>query len=159
MLPNFKKLETQPKAALSSPNMAAPSASGQRSDRNISIIGSDLTVTGDVISKGELRIDGEVKGDIDGNRVVVGEQARVTGTVRAEDVVIFGQVMGSVGGRRVSLQSTSRVEGDVYHQALILEQGAFFEGKSVRSDDPLVGHRQRLCRDTKDGDSGASNCS
>jgi cytoskeletal protein CcmA (bactofilin family) len=46
--------------------------------------------------------------------------------------------MGSVGGRRVSLKSTSRVEGDVYHQVLILEQGAFFEGKSVRSDDPLV---------------------
>jgi cytoskeletal protein CcmA (bactofilin family) len=156
MLPNFKKPETPPKAA-TSPIAAAHSVSNQRSDRNISIIGSDLIVYG-VVSKGELRIDGEVKGDIDGNRVAVGEQARVTGTVRAEDVVIFGQVMGSVGGRRVSLQSTSRVEGDVYHQALILEQGAFFEGKSVRSDDPLVGHRQRLCRDKKVSDSGASNC-
>jgi cytoskeletal protein CcmA (bactofilin family) len=138
MLPNFKKPETPSKAALSSPIVAAHSVSNQRSDRNISIIGSDLMVYGDVVSKGELRVDGEIEGDIDGNRVVVGEQARVTGTVRAEDIVIFGQVMGSVGGRRVSLQSTSRVEGDVYHQALILEQGAFFEGKSVRSDDPLV---------------------
>lgn len=138
MLPNFKKPETPSKAALSSPIVAAHSVSNQRSDRNISIIGSDLIVYGDVVSKGELRVDGEIEGDIDGNRVVVGEQARVTGTVRAEDIVIFGQVMGSVGGRRVSLQSTSRVEGDVYHQALILEQGAFFEGKSVRSDDPLV---------------------
>ena len=133
MLPNFKKPETQPKAALSSPNMAAPSVSG--SDHKISIIGLDLTVIGDVTSKGELRVDGEVEGDIDGNRVVVGEQARITGTVRAEDIVIFGQVMGSVGGRSVSLQSTSRVEGDVYHQVLIIEQGASFEGKSVRSDD------------------------
>jgi cytoskeletal protein CcmA (bactofilin family) len=39
---------------------------------------------------------------------------------------------------RVSLQSTSHVEGDVYHQALVMEQGAFFEGKSTRSDDPLA---------------------
>jgi len=138
MLPNFKKPETPPKAALSSPIAAAHSVSNQRSDRNISIIGSDLIVYGDVVSKGELRVDGEIEGDIDGNRVVLGEQACVTGTVRAEDIVIFGQVMGSVGGRRVSLQSTSRVEGDVYHQVLVLEQGAFFEGKSVRSDDPLV---------------------
>jgi len=53
-------------------------------------------------------------------------------------VIIFGRVMGSVAGRRVSLQSTSHVEGDVHHQALILEQGAFFEGKSVRSEGPLA---------------------
>ena len=138
MLPNFKKAERQPKAVLS-PSMDGPSVNGSHSDRNISIIGSDLAVTGDVISKGELRVDGEVEGDIDGNRVIIGESARIIGTVRAEDVVIFGQVVGSVGGRCVSLQSTSRIEGDVYHQVLVLEQGAFFEGKSVRSDDPLAG--------------------
>ncbi len=63
---------------------------------------------------------------------------RAVGVPVQHDIRIFGQVMASVGGRRVSLQSTSRVEGDVYHQVLILEQGAFFEGKSVRSDDPLV---------------------
>jgi cytoskeletal protein CcmA (bactofilin family) len=45
--------------------------------------------------------------------------------------------MGSVRGLRVSLQSTSHVEGDVYHQALVMEQGAVFEGTSIRSDDPL----------------------
>jgi cytoskeletal protein CcmA (bactofilin family) len=139
MLPNFKKPETQSKASFSSPNKAAVSVNGQHGDRNISIIGSDLAVVGDVISKGELRVDGQVEGDIDGNRVIIGERARITGAVRAEDVVIFGQVMGSVGGRCVSLQSTSKVEGDVYHQVLVLEQGAFFEGKSVRSDDPLAG--------------------
>jgi cytoskeletal protein CcmA (bactofilin family) len=86
---------------------------------------------------------GEVEGDIDGNRVIIGESARITGTVRAEDVVIFGQVVGSVGERCVSLQSTSRIEGDVYHQVLVLEQGAFFEGKSVRSDDPLAPKSER----------------
>ena len=34
---------------------------------------------------------------------------------------------------------TELVEGDVYHQSLAIEQGAFFEGKSRRSDDPLAG--------------------
>jgi cytoskeletal protein CcmA (bactofilin family) len=46
--------------------------------------------------------------------------------------------MGSVRGLRISLQSASHMEGDVYHQALVMEQGAFFEGKSNRSDDPLA---------------------
>jgi cytoskeletal protein CcmA (bactofilin family) len=34
-------------------------------------------------------------------------------------------------------QSSSRVEGDVFHKSLTIEQGAFFEGKSRRSDDPM----------------------
>ena len=68
----------------------------------------------------------------------IGEHAHITGGVVAEDIVILGHVMGSVRGVRVSLQSTSHVEGDVRHEALVMEQGAFFEGKSTRSDDPLA---------------------
>ena len=141
MLPNFKKPETQfkkPAPASSPPGMAPPSIGVPRSDRNVSVIGPDLTINGDLISKGELQVDGEVQGDIKGTRVVIGEHARITGAVLAEDVVIFGHVMGSVRGLRVSLQSTSHLERDVYHQALVLEQGAVFEGRSNRSDDPLA---------------------
>ncbi len=139
MLPNFTKPESPPTGRGSSPAAGPTSIAVQRGDHTISILGSDLAVSGDVVSKGELRIDAEIEGNITGNRVVVGEKARIAGNVVAEDVVIFGRVMGTVAGRRVSLQSTSHVEGDVHHQALVLEQGAFFEGKSVRSDDPLAG--------------------
>jgi cytoskeletal protein CcmA (bactofilin family) len=138
MLPNFKKSESPLNGASSSPTMAPSSTGVPRSDRIMSIIGPDLTINGDLTSKGELRIDGEVQGDINGTRVVIGEHAHITGGVVAEDIVILGHVMGSVRGLRVSLLSTSRVEGDVRHQALVMEQGAFFEGKSTRSDDPLA---------------------
>ena len=47
--------------------------------------------------------------------------------------------MGSIRSKRVMLQSQSRVEGDIYHQSLAIEQGAYFEGKSRRSDDPTAG--------------------
>ena len=114
-----------------------PDTATLRNDRSMSLIGADLTVSGDVISKGELRVDGEIEGNIKGVRLVIGEHARVTGNVAAEDVVLHGHVLGSVRGLRVSLQSTSHVEGDVYHQALIMEPGAFFEGKSTRAADPL----------------------
>jgi cytoskeletal protein CcmA (bactofilin family) len=43
------------------------------------------------------------------------------------------------------LQATCHVEGDVLHKSLAIEQGAFFEGKSRRSEEPLAdgaqGHR------------------
>ena len=139
MLPNFKKSETKLNKAAHPPAMPAQSFGAPRSgDRTISILGPDLTVNGDLISKGELRVDGEVQGDIRGVRVVIGETARITGGVVAEDVIILGHVMGSVRGVRVSLQSASHVEGDVYHQALVMEQGAFFEGRSRRADNPMA---------------------
>jgi len=97
-----------------------------------------LLISGNLVSKGEVQIEGEVQGDIHATHVVVGERARITGGILAEEVVVRGHVMGSIRGRRVMLQSTSHVEGDVYHQALSIEQGAFFEGKSRRSQDPLA---------------------
>jgi len=149
MLPNFKKSETQlPKPA--SGSMASGSTAqgvGTRpmgvvrgSDRNApSVIGPDLTINGNLISKGEVQIDGEVQGDIHGTYVVIGEKARITGGIIAEEVIVRGHVMGSLRGKRVMLQSSSHVEGDVFHQTLAIEQGAFFEGKSRRSDDPIAG--------------------
>jgi cytoskeletal protein CcmA (bactofilin family) len=136
MLPNFKKSERQQGTFSGQAVVPRPPTGGN--DRSMSIIGRDLTITGDLISKGELRVDGEIEGDIKGVRLVIGEHARVTGNITGEDVILHGEVMGSVRGLRVSLQSTSRVQGDVYYQALVMEQGAFFEGTSNRSVNPLA---------------------
>ncbi|MGD9866614.1 MAG: polymer-forming cytoskeletal protein [Hyphomicrobiales bacterium] len=101
-----------------------------------SIIGEDLTVTGNVISKGEIQIEGEIQGDIHCGSLVIGDKARITGGVVADDVIVRGKVNGSIRGLRVTLQSSSHVEGDIHHQSLAIEQGAYFEGKSRRTDDP-----------------------
>ena len=104
-----------------------------------STIGEDLRITGNVSSKGEIHLDGEVHGDVSCVSLVLGESATLEGNVTAEDVVIRGRLVGSVRGLRVTLQSMSHVEGDIYHQSLALEQGAYFEGRSRRSDDPMGG--------------------
>ncbi len=102
-----------------------------------SIIGADLTITGNVISKGEVQVDGsiEVQKIVSENTGVT--VAEINGVVVAEDVVVRGQVTGSIHGVRVTLQASSQVNGDVTHQSLAIEQGAFFEGKSRRADDPI----------------------
>jgi cytoskeletal protein CcmA (bactofilin family) len=104
-----------------------------------SVIGTDLTIMGNLVSRGEVQVDGEVQGDIHGTNIVIGEKARITGAIVGEEVVVRGHVLGSIRGKRVMLQSSSHVEGDVFHQALSIEQGAFFEGKSRRSEDPTAG--------------------
>jgi cytoskeletal protein CcmA (bactofilin family) len=133
--PALKTPPTPPSIAPSRASQAVRSA-----DRgSASMIGADLTVIGNLVSKGEVQVDGEIQGDIHGTSIIIGERARITGAVVAEDVIVRGQINGSIRGHRVTLQSSSRVEGDIYHQSLAIEQGAFFEGKSRRSDDPIAG--------------------
>ena len=103
-----------------------------------SIIGEDLTIRGNVTSKGEVQVDGEIEGDIRCGSLLVGDKARVMGGVVAEDVVVRGNIVGSITGLRVTLQGQCHVEGDIFCQTLAIEQGAYFEGKSRRSDNPLA---------------------
>ncbi len=152
MLPNFKKPESDadktaflatpsapalPQVGSSTRPIGSPLRAGDRGTP--SIIGPELQITGNLVSRGEVQIEGEVNGDIHGSHVLVGERATVTGSIVADEVVVRGHVMGSVRGRRVLLQSTSRVEGDVHHLTLAIEQGAYFEGKSRRTEDPTAG--------------------
>jgi cytoskeletal protein CcmA (bactofilin family) len=102
-----------------------------------SIIGEDLTITGNITSKGEIQIDGEIQGDIHCSSLLLGDKSQVRGGVVAQDIVVRGHLVGSIKGLRITLQAPSHVEGDIFHQSLAIEQGAHFEGKSRRSDDPL----------------------
>ncbi len=132
-----------------------PMTSAKGTDRMApSVIGADLTIMGNAESKGEVQIDGVIQGDIHCASLFVGESAQITGGIVAEDVVVRGRVMGSIRGMRVTLQSSSHVEGDIYHQSLAIEQGAFFEGKSRREEDPLVG-AQKSNGQTRSEQSGA----
>ena len=105
--------------------------------RSLSNIGEDLVITGNVTSKGEIHLDGQLHGDIQCASLILGESAHLEGGVIAEDVVIRGRLKGSVRALRVTLQSKCHVEGDLIHQSLAIEQGALFEGKSRRVDNPL----------------------
>ena len=104
---------------------------------SISTISEDLTITGNVTSKGELHLDGQVQGDVHCVALVLGENAELEGSVVAEDVMVRGRLIGSVRALRVMLEASSHVEGDLFHKSLSIEQGTHFEGESRPSDDPL----------------------
>lgn len=122
-----------------------------------SVIGEDLTVEGNVISKGEVQLEGEIKGDVHCASLVIGDKALIEGGVVADDVIVRGKVVGSIRGHRVTLQSSSHVEGDIFHQSLAIEQGAYFEGKSRRSDDPMAEARSAKTTKTGFGTSDSSS--
>jgi cytoskeletal protein CcmA (bactofilin family) len=119
------------------PGARPPTARAASSSGAASTIGADLSITGNLESKGEIQIEGEVQGDVHAARIIIGEQARITGALVADEVVVRGSVQGSIRGNNVTFQAASHIEGDVFHKSLAIEQGAYFEGKSRRSDDPL----------------------
>jgi len=72
---------------------AAPSLGGghsARSGSHLSVIGPDVRIVGDIITQGEMQIDGQVEGDITCQTLVVGEGARITGEVSADSVRVHG---------------------------------------------------------------------
>ena len=120
-----------------------------------SIISEDLTITGNLLSKGEIQIDGRVEGDIDTETLLVGESAHINGDVRAKRVRVYGRVNGQITAQSVTLASTAQVTGDIVHEDLSIEKGAFLEGHCQRITDKRV---ESIVRNTdKAADASTSN--
>jgi cytoskeletal protein CcmA (bactofilin family) len=104
------------------------------------LIGAGTRVEGNVIFSGGLRIDGQVCGSIVAEEgkpgtLVVSEQARVEGEIRAPHVVINGAVCGPVySAEYVELQAKANVTGDVYYNTLEMQVGAVVQGRLVHED-------------------------
>ena len=103
-----------------------------------SIIGEDLTIRGNVTCEGEIQVDGQIEGDIRCGSLLLGDKSQVRGGVVAEDVIVRGHLVGSIRGSRITLQAQCHVEGDIFAESLAIEQGAHFDGKSCRADNPLA---------------------
>ncbi|TCL09200.1 cytoskeletal protein CcmA (bactofilin family) [Shimia isoporae] len=102
-----------------------------------STLSSDLHITGNLRTTGDIVVEGTVEGDIRAHLLTVGESATIKGEVIADDVVVNGRIVGRVRGLKVRLTSTARVEGDIIHKTIAIESGAHFEGSVQRQDDPL----------------------
>lgn len=128
------------KPAMGTPAPASASdfkSSAPKAKPPASQLSSDLLITGNLKTSGDIQIEGTVNGDIRAHLLTVGEGATVTGECIADDVVVNGRIVGTVRGLKVRLTSTARVEGDIIHKTIAIESGAHFEGSVQRQDDPL----------------------
>ncbi|MFC3059912.1 bactofilin family protein [Paenirhodobacter populi] len=105
----------------------------------VSVLSSDLTITGNISTSGDIQVEGTIEGDIRAHLLTVGETATIRGEIIADDIIVNGRVVGRVRGLKVRLTSTARVEGDIIHKTIAIESGAHFEGSVQRQEDPLQG--------------------
>lgn len=94
------------------------------------IIGSTITIEGEITGREPLIIQGTVKGRVVlEDNVYIEESGVVEADVQAENVEVSGTVTGNVSAaERVELKPTSRVIGDVRSPRILIADGAAFKG-------------------------------
>lgn len=110
----------------------APSKTGREGggSDDISIIGPEMKVQGDLVTDGTVRVEGRIEGNVEaGKAVVVGRGGEVHGDVRTQDAVVSGRVLGGLtAASRLEVQATARIDGEVHARRLQLEEGAMLNG-------------------------------
>jgi cytoskeletal protein CcmA (bactofilin family) len=115
----------------------------------INIIAAGTTIEGDIVSDGDVRIDGVLKGTINTKgKLVVGPTGMVEGDVTCKSADISGKVNASFNVSEIlSLKASSHLNGDIVVNKLAIEPGASFTGrcsmgsviKEIQNDKKIFG--------------------
>ncbi len=102
----------------------------ENAERTDTIVAYLVKVEGDMVSQGNIRIDGEFKGTLDvGGKLTIGQDAKVEAQIKAKNVFVAGQVKGNLEVQeQLELSSTAKIDGDIKTQILIVEAGAVLNG-------------------------------
>ena len=108
---------------------------GGMADNNgeVTIVGAGARLEGNVVSAGNLRIDGQVKGQInaDGD-VTLSPQSQVDADIRAQNVSVAGKFKGNVIVKgKAHLARGGRIDGNITSKTLVVEEGGVFHGQSI----------------------------
>ncbi|NLZ51767.1 MAG: polymer-forming cytoskeletal protein [Thermoanaerobacteraceae bacterium] len=95
------------------------------------ILGKDAKLTGEIKTSGLLRIEGNFQGDIEcENDLIITETGKVNGKLRAQNAIIGGFYQGNISLEgKLEIKRTGKVIGDIKVGTLVVEDGAFFDGK------------------------------
>ena len=96
----------------------------------INMIGAGTVITGDIQSKGDIRVDGTLKGSVNtSGKVVLGKDGVIEGDVVCADADVSGTIKAKISVTQLlSLKSTAKLNGDIITNKLSIEPGASFTG-------------------------------
>jgi cytoskeletal protein CcmA (bactofilin family) len=99
-------------------------------------LGQGAEFEGKLIFNGSVRIDGKFQGEIFGQgSLVVGQGALVQANIAVKSIYISGDVQGNIDvNEKMNIHSTGKFSGDVRTPVFIMEEGAFFDGRSHMAD-------------------------
>src|SRR5580704_3348023 len=104
-------------------------------------LGKSVIVKGQIFSREDLTIDGEVEGTVElqEHRLTVGPNGKVVATIKAREIVVLGTVQGNIETReKIEIRKDAKVVGDIRTARIVIEDGAYFKGSIdiIRAEAP-----------------------
>lgn len=95
------------------------------------VIGKSVIVKGQIYSREDLTIDGEVEGTVElqEHRLTIGPNGKVTASIKAREIVVLGTVHGNVeASDKIDIRKEAKLVGDIRTARIVIEDGAYFKG-------------------------------
>jgi cytoskeletal protein CcmA (bactofilin family) len=99
----------------------------------VNIIAAGTTLTGDIISSGDCRVDGILKGNINSNsKIFIGKTGIIEGKIQCHSIEIEGEAKADITATELlSLKSSAYLTGNIRVSKISIEPGANFVGNCV----------------------------
>ena len=102
----------------------------ESSSSSVNIIGAGTKIEGDIVTNGDIRIDGSLTGSINvKGKLVVGPSGTLEGEIICQNADISGTIKGKIGvAELLSLKSSAKLTCDIITNKIAVEPGASFSG-------------------------------
>ena len=114
-----------------------------------SILASSFSLKGSISCKGELQIDGHVNGNINGEKVILGPDSSMDGTLTADEIIISGKFKGKIKGKSIRLETGALVDAEITYEILAIEDGSSINGIVKKSINNSTVKKQTLTDEKK----------
>jgi cytoskeletal protein CcmA (bactofilin family) len=103
---------------------------GEPQEKTINIISESTLIKGDIISNGDIRIDGELIGNIEAKgRLVIGPTGKVEGEINCNNIEVSGYIKGKlIVSELITMKASAKIYGDITAGKLSVEPGSLFTG-------------------------------
>ena len=105
-------------------------------------VGKGMSFEGSVEFKGTMRLDGNFKGEIKSDgMLLVGEEAVFDGNLSVDHAIVSGEMKGIIVARsKVELRAPAKVYGDIKTPTLVIGEGVIFDGNCVMTKKQDASH-------------------
>lgn len=107
----------------------------EQRENGFNLIAYGTEITGDISTSGDLRIDGQILGNVSCTaKLVIGESGDIKGNINCYSGEISGTVLGQIVAKEMlQLNRSASIKGDIEATRFIVEDGASINGRCTTS--------------------------
>ena len=103
----------------------------ERENHGSATIGKAVKVVGQIYSKEDLIVDGDLEGTVEAleHKLTIGPNGTVHADVKAREVAVLGSLQGDVEATdKIEIRKDAKLVGNIKTARILIEDGAYFKG-------------------------------